>query len=125
MFLDMTRARLLDGHAASLKLWPLLRGRFEVTEFILDKPVINLLKRPDGTFNYADLAGKKIPLAKKVERKAKSLPVKSAEPVGIPLLLPARMRIKDGQLNLETKGQKPVHISGIELSLEEFSTEQP
>ena len=35
------------------------------------------------------------------------------------------MRIKDGQLNLETKGQKPVHISGIELSLQEFSAEQP
>ena len=108
-----------------LKLWPLLRGRFEVTEFILEKPVINLLKRPDGTFNYADLAGKKIPLTKKVERKVKSAPVKAAEPVAIPLLLPTRMRIKDGQLNLETKGQKPVHISGIDLSLEEFSTERP
>ena len=48
-----------------LKLWPLLRGRFEISEFILEKPVINLLKRPDGTFNYADLAGKKIPVGKK------------------------------------------------------------
>src|SRR6202008_3387340 len=48
-----------------LKLWPLLRGRFEVTEFVLEKPVINLLKKPDGTFNYADLADKRIPLAKK------------------------------------------------------------
>src|SRR5712692_2051028 len=47
-----------------LKLWPLLRGRFEVTEFVLEKPVINLLKKPDGTFNYADLADKEIPLEK-------------------------------------------------------------
>src|SRR5439155_25694476 len=27
-----------------LKLWPLLRGHLEVTEFVLEKPVINLLK---------------------------------------------------------------------------------
>jgi uncharacterized protein involved in outer membrane biogenesis len=108
-----------------LKLWPLLRGRFEVSEFILEKPVINLLKHPDGTFNYSDLAGKKLSLGKKAERKSKSAQVKTAKPATIPLLLPARMRIKDGQFNLETKGQKPVLISGIELSLEEFSTEQP
>src|SRR4029453_1761374 len=34
-----------------LKFWPLLQGRFEITEFVLEKPVISLLKKPDGTFN--------------------------------------------------------------------------
>src|SRR6266508_3508826 len=29
-----------------LKLWPLLKGRFEVAELLLDKPVFNLLKQP-------------------------------------------------------------------------------
>src|SRR6184192_61763 len=104
-----------------LKLWPLLRGHLEVTEFVLEKPVINLLKQPDGTFNYADLAGKEIPLAKKNGRKKKNAPPKSQESAVIPLALPARMRIKDGQLNFETKGQKPVSINGIDLSLQEFS----
>src|SRR5919106_2670434 len=41
-----------------VKFLPLLKGRFEVTELILDKPVFNLLKDPDGTFNYADIANK-------------------------------------------------------------------
>ncbi|HMA81485.1 MAG TPA: AsmA family protein, partial [Candidatus Binatia bacterium] len=42
-----------------LRLWPLLHGRFEVSELVLDKPIFNLLKQPDGTFNYSDIAGKK------------------------------------------------------------------
>jgi len=35
------------------------------------------------------------------------------------------MRIKDGQLNIETKGQKPVSIDGIDLSLQDFAGDQP
>jgi hypothetical protein len=108
-----------------LKLWPLVRGRFEVTEFVLEKPVINLLKKPDGTFNYADLADKEIPLARRPElKKRKSVP-KLQEPPTLPFLVPNRMRIKDGQLNIETKGRKPVSIDGIDLSLQDFSSGQP
>ena len=111
-----------------LKLWPLLRRRFEVTEFVLEKPVINLLKQPDGTFNYSDLADKNVPLARKSEHKRKPAAAKSQEPAAVPLvlpILPTRMRIHDGQLNLETHGQKPVRINGIELSLQEFSGSRP
>jgi hypothetical protein len=35
------------------------------------------------------------------------------------------MSIRDGQLNLETKGQKPLSINGIDLSLENFAGGQP
>ncbi|MBF8254694.1 MAG: AsmA family protein, partial [Deltaproteobacteria bacterium] len=108
-----------------LKFWPLLRGRFEVTQFVLEKPVMNLLKQPDGTFNYADLADKKLPLAKKPERGHKTSTAKSQEPAALPLVLPSRMSIRDGQLNLETKGQKPLSINGIDLSLENFAGGQP
>lgn len=108
-----------------LKLWPLLRRRFEVTEFVLEKPVINLFKQPDGTFNYSDLADKNVPSAEKTVHKKKPAAAKSQEPATVPLVLPTRMRIHDGRLNLETKGQKPVHINGIELSLQEFSGSRP
>ena len=108
-----------------LKLWPLLRGRFEVTEFVLEKPVINLLKKPDGTFNYADLADKEIPLAKKSPSKKKKTPSKQQETPTLPFVVPSRMRIKDGQLNLETKGQKPVVINGIDLSVRDFASDEP
>jgi uncharacterized protein involved in outer membrane biogenesis len=108
-----------------LKLWPLLHRRFEVTEFILEKPVINLLKQPDGTFNYADLANKNAPLAGKEEHRKKPAGAKTQEPGTVPLLLPTRMRIHDGRLNIETRGQNPVRINGIELSLQEFSATRP
>ncbi len=108
-----------------LKFWPLLRGRFEVTEFVLEKPVINLLKQPDGSFNYSDIANKKNQIAKKPESKKKPAVAKTVEQPALPLLIPGRMRIKDGQLNLETKGQKSVKINGIDLSLEDFSTDRP
>ncbi|HEU4344980.1 MAG TPA: AsmA-like C-terminal region-containing protein [Candidatus Binatia bacterium] len=105
-----------------LKLWPLLTGRFDVTECIIDKPVIHLLKQPDGTFNYSDLADKKIPLAKTPKKAAAA---KTPEPPVVPLVVPTRMRIKDGRLNFETKGQKPLRIDGIDLSLQDFSGDQP
>jgi hypothetical protein len=108
-----------------LKLWPLLRGRFEVTEFVLEKPVINLLKKPDGTFNYADLADKEIPLAKKSAGKKKKSPAKLQETPTLPFVVPSRMRIKDGQLNVETKGQKPVVINGIDLSVRDLTGDEP
>jgi AsmA protein len=107
-----------------LKLWPLLRGRFEVTELILDKPVVNLLKQPDGTFNYSDIAAKKTQRASKREARKKS--AGKAQEVGVlPLVLPARMRIRDGQFKLETQGQKPVRINGVHLVMEEFSADHP
>ena len=108
-----------------LKPWPLLRGRFEVTEFVLEKPVINLLKKPDGTFNYADLADKEIPLAKRSDGKKKKSAPKFQETLTLPFVVPSRMRIRDGQLNLETKGQKPVKINGINLSVQDFAGDQP
>jgi uncharacterized protein involved in outer membrane biogenesis len=108
-----------------LRFWPLLRGRFEVTEFILEKPVINLLKKPDGIFNYSDLADRKGSLEKSGENKKKSTASKPQESTATPLILPTRMRIRDGQLNIQTMGQKAVNINGINLSLQEFSSDHP
>jgi AsmA protein len=108
-----------------LKLWPLLLGRFEVAEFVVNQPVINLLKQADGTFNYADLAGKNLPIAKKAGRKVKPAASKTQEPVVMPFVLPGRMRINDGALNVTTQGQRPVRIDGIQLSLTEFAGDEP
>ena len=106
-----------------LKFLPLLRGRFEVTELVLDKPMFNLLKQPDGSFNYSDLATKKKTAAPRREVRKKTDNGKKAEVV--PLALPGRVRIRDGQMNLVTKGQTPVNIKGIEISLQEMSGDAP
>jgi len=107
-----------------LKFLPLLRGRFEVTELVLDKPVFNLLKQADGSFNYSDIATKRASSTPRREpRKKSEANGKSSE--AAPLALPSRMRIRDGQLNIVSKGQTPVKIKGIELALQEISADAP
>ena len=108
-----------------VKLWPLLRGHFEVTELVLDKPIFNLLKQPDGTFNYSDIANRKTPAANRREVRRKSEATKPAEPAVAPVLLPRNFSLSNGQVNLVTKGQTPINIKGIDLSLHEFSSEAP
>ena len=108
-----------------LKFWPLLQGRFEVTEFVLEKPVINLHKRPDGTFNYPDLADKKVSLDRARESRKRASASKPQESAVMPLIVPSRMRVRDGQLNFQTLGQKSLTINGIDLSLQEFSVDRP
>jgi AsmA protein len=107
-----------------LRFWPLLRGRFEVTELVLEKPTFNLLKQADGSFNYSDIGGKKTPANNRRDVKKKTEGAKSIE-APPPLALPNRVRINDGQLNLITKGLTPVNIKGIDLSLQEFSDKGP
>ena len=107
-----------------LKLWPLLKGRFEVTELLLDKPVFNLLKQPDGTFNYSDIATKKPPAGRREARK-KSEAAKPAEMAAVPVLIPQNVGIKDGQINLLTQGRASVNIKGIDLALKEVSSDAP
>ena len=108
-----------------LKFLPLLRGHFEIKELVLEKPVFNLLKQPDGTFNYSDIGGKKSPGANRREIRKKSESVKPHEAAAVPVLLPRNVSIKAGQINLVTIGQAPVNIKGIDLSLHEFSSEAP
>jgi AsmA protein len=106
-----------------LKFWPLLKGQFLIDEFVVEKPVVNLLKQPDGTFNFADLGKKKGAGAEK--RTDKESGQKSREPVKLSELIPALVRIEDGDVTLQTKGQKPLRVQGIDLSLRDFATARP
>ena len=105
-----------------LRLGPLLRGRFEVEEFILEKPAFNLVKKPDGTFNFADIAKKKEDTAKKEKKEAAPKPKEAAR---LAQLVPTLLRIEEGAFTLQTQGQKPVTVSGIEVSLKDFSADRP
>ncbi len=107
-----------------LRLWPLLKGRFEVTELELDKPVFNLLKQPDGTFNYSDIAKKPAAGARR-EARRKAEPAKTAEPAAVPILIPQNIGVNDGQVNILARGRAPLQIKGIDLSLREFSAGAP
>jgi hypothetical protein len=106
-----------------LRLWPLLRGRFEVTELVLEKPIFNLLKQADGSFNYSDIGERKTPANNRRDTRKRTDGAKSEAPPS--LALPNRVRVNEGQLNLITKGLVPVNIKGIDLSFQEFSETAP
>jgi hypothetical protein len=107
-----------------LRFWPLLRGRFEVTELVLEKPIFNLLKQADGSFNYSDIGSGKTPANNRRDTRKKTDGAKSLE-APPPLALPNRVRVNEGQLNVITKGLTPVNIKGIDLSFQEFSETAP
>jgi AsmA protein len=101
-----------------LRLRPLLKGKFQVEEFIVEKPAVNLVKKPDGTFNFADITKKKEEVAKKEKKEAAPRPKKAAR---LSQLIPALLRVEDGSVTLQTEGQRPLQINGIDVSLKDFS----
>jgi hypothetical protein len=105
-----------------LRLGPMLAGRFEVEEFVLEKPAFNLVKKSDGTFNFADIAKKKEDTTKKEKKEA---PPTAQEAARVARLVPALLRIEEGAVTLRTQGQKPLQIRGIEVSLKNFSADRP
>jgi AsmA protein len=107
-----------------LKLWPLFRGRFEITEFVLDKPIFTLQKQTSSSSGHDDFAGKKAPSLSRRDT-SKAAATKQQDSAAAGLIIPDRLRVKDGQLNIVTAGRTPVRIHGIGLSMEEFSSEKP
>ena len=105
-----------------LRLQPLLKGKFQVEEFIVEKPAIHLVKKPDGTFNFADIAKKKEEVEKKEKKEAVPKPREAAK---LSQLIPALLRVEGGAVILQTEGQMPLQISGIDVSLKDFSAEHP
>lgn len=100
-----------------LKFWPLLRGHFQADELVIEKPVINLVKQPNGVFNFSDIAR-----GKEISRRGAE--PKKGEPERLSDLLPARARIEDGELSVGTVGEAPCKIRGLNLLLKDFSAER-
>ena len=108
-----------------LRFLALLRGRFEITELVLDKPIFNLLKQPDGSFNYSDVGSKKNSGIVRREVRKRPEAAKPAEATASHVAIPNRVRVQDGELNVITKGLAPVNIKGIDLALQEFTGDAP
>lgn len=45
----------IEGARLGVRVWPLLRGRFEIGEVRLDRPQVLLVKQADGANNWSDL----------------------------------------------------------------------
>ncbi len=61
-----------------LQLMPLLARRIEVTEVVLDKPVIRIVQTRDGTFNVSTLGRKKVHTEEESQAKARAAAVAAA-----------------------------------------------
>ena len=74
-------------------------------------------------FNFTGLGQKKGEREKKKASAEEKNP-KTGAPVRLSELVPARVRIEDGEVTLQSNDQKPVKVQGIDLSIEDFSTGQ-
>lgn len=83
-----------------LRLWPLLRGRVEVTELTLERPRLSLIQESGGRWNIASFgarAGGASPAVKS-----------DSAPPGRGLLPPiSRIRVVDGSLSYQALSRKP------------------
>jgi len=92
-----------------VKLRPLLSRQVEITELVLEKPVIRIEKGADGKFNYETPPRPPKPPAKGGEGPGASLAV-------------AGGTVRNGTvIYLDRKGGEKTEISGIDLSLKSLS----
>jgi AsmA protein len=108
-----------------LRLLPLLKGRFDASELVLEKPRFNFVKQADGTFNYSDIADKRSPSSSTRQTKKRMDSPRSGESTAAPWLIPANVSIRDGRLHLITKNGPPTVLQAIDLTLRDVTSGAP
>src|ERR1700735_108131 len=123
-----------------LQLIPLLARRIEVTEVVLDKPVIRIVQTRDGTFNVSTLGRKKVHTEEesrqgegeggggKGEGENEESPMAEAgkAPSVLGSLLVQNFTINDGTLTFETEGApESATVNAINLKLRDFVFNAP
>jgi len=108
-----------------LKMIPLLSKRIEVKTFVLDSPVIYLVKLENGTANWQGIGkqqGKKATASKKKKKETSS----SSGGLPIEALLVDNFSITNGQLiYIDKTSNVKKEISDLDLKLDNISLENP
>src|SRR5271156_288601 len=123
---------------ARLELIPLLARRIEVTEVVLDKPVIRIVQTRDGTFNLSTLGRKKVHTEEESGEGGKGggkgnganeeSPMAEAgrAPSALGSLFVPNFTINDGTLTLETQGETASStVNAIDFKVRDFSFNAP
>ncbi len=119
-----------------LQLMPLLARRIEVSEVVLDKPVIRIVQTRDGTFNVSTLGRKKVHPAEESRQGEgegggganEESPMAEAgkAPPALGSLLVQNFTINDGTLTYETEGAPGgASVNAINLKLRDFVFNAP
>jgi AsmA protein len=107
-----SHAPMLQARAFRLgvRILPLLMQRkLSVTGAAIESPVIQLIEAQDGRWNYSSLGG--------TSPSASSAQNSSA----LPDLYVDELKIVNGQATLSKAGQKPLQVTGINLTVKQFS----
>jgi AsmA-like protein len=83
-----------------LKLWPLLRGRVELGDITLKKPVITVVQTPDGRLNISTLGGAGEPSAPRTARGGTG-----GGTAGAGAVLASKIKIDDGVVDYISRGK--------------------
>ena len=119
-----------------LQLMPLLARRIEVTEVVLDKPVIRIVQTRDGTFNVSTLGRKKIHTEEESRQGEgegggganEESPMAEAgkAPSVLGSLLVQNFTINDGTLTFETEGApESATVNSIDFKVRDFVFNAP
>lgn len=120
-----------------LQLLPLLARRIEVTEVVLDKPVIRIVQTRDGTFNVSTLGRKKVHTEEESSGEGEGgkgggdneeSPMAQAgrAPAALGSLLVQNLSINDGTLTFQTEGApESSTVNAIDLKVRDFGFNAP
>jgi uncharacterized protein involved in outer membrane biogenesis len=121
---------------ARLQLIPLLARRIEVTEIVLDQPVIRIVQTRDGTLNVSTLGRKKIAIeeepgeARRKKRRGiiggSPLAEAGRAPATLGSLFVQNFTIDGGTLEFETQGAaQAATVNAIDLKVRDFGFNAP
>ncbi|MDL2274926.1 AsmA family protein [Desulfosarcina sp. OttesenSCG-928-G10] len=98
------------------RLLPLLQGKVEISEIVLEQPEIHITRFADGTFNFSDLMA----ASKKPDTAGKSEAPKTPDAESKMALLVEKIRITEGQLHVvdqAVSAKSPFHCVLNEFNL--------
>ena len=120
-----------------LQLMPLLARRIEVTEVVLDKPVIRIVQTRDGTFNVSTLGRKKVHTEEESgggeagkggggANEESPMAEAGRAPAALGSLLVQNFSINDGTLTFQTEGAaESSTVNAINLKVRDFGFNAP
>jgi uncharacterized protein involved in outer membrane biogenesis len=120
-----------------LQLMPLLARRIEVTEVVLDKPVIRIVQTRDGTFNVSTLGRKKVHTEEESgegeggkggggANEESPMAEAGRAPAALGSLLVQNFSINGGTLTFQTEGAaESSTVNAIDLKVRDFGFNAP
>src|SRR5208337_4563321 len=119
-----------------LELIPLLARRIEVTEVVLDKPVIRIVQTRDGTFNVSTLGRKKIATEEESDEGKRQqgrgilggspMAESGRAPATLGSLFVQNFTVNDGTLEFETEGApQAATVNAIDPKVRDFGFQAP